>query len=162
MRALKVQYPEGKEVAYTYGKSGEQTGITYPDGKKAEYLYDEEVRLSGLDDGNGMIRYRYDEAGRLSRKTFPNGMETSYLYNASGYLAELAHRDREGILDRYTYRYDLTGNKTAIGKRTGDEDALPENQVEVIYSFVQFPSSQQETESPAAEESLDDIFKCDP
>lgn len=37
--------------------------------------------------------------------------------------------------------------------------ALPENQVEVIYSFVQFLSSQQETENPAAEESLDDIFR---
>lgn len=37
--------------------------------------------------------------------------------------------------------------------------ALPENQVEVIYSFVQFLSSQQRTEKPAMEESLDDIFK---
>lgn len=37
--------------------------------------------------------------------------------------------------------------------------ALPENQVEVIYSFVQFLSSQQKTEKPAKEESLDDIFK---
>lgn len=37
--------------------------------------------------------------------------------------------------------------------------ALPENQVEVIYSFVQFLSSQQRTEKPAVEESLDDIFK---
>lgn len=36
---------------------------------------------------------------------------------------------------------------------------LPENQVEVIYSFVQFLSSQQRTEKPAVEESLDDIFK---
>ena len=37
--------------------------------------------------------------------------------------------------------------------------ALPENQVEVIYSFVQFLSSQQKIEKPAVEESLDDIFK---
>ncbi len=131
-RALKVQYPDGKDVSYTYGKSGERTGITYPDGRKAEYLYDEEVRLSGLDDGNGMIRYRYDEAGRLSRKTFPNGMETSYLYNTSGYLAELAHRDKEGILDRYTYQYDLTGNKTAIGKQ---RRGLPEERGLYAYGY---------------------------
>ena len=131
-RALKVQYPDGKEVSYTYGKSGERTGITYPDGRKAEYLYDEEVRLSGLDDGNGMIRYRYDEAGRLSRKTFPNGMETSYLYNTSGYLAELAHRDKEGILDRYRYQYDLTGNKTAIEKQ---RRGLPEESGIYAYGY---------------------------
>lgn len=36
---------------------------------------------------------------------------------------------------------------------------LPENQVEVIYSFVQFLSSQQETKKTAVKESLDDIFK---
>lgn len=36
--------------------------------------------------------------------------------------------------------------------------ALPENQVEVIYSFVQFLSSQQKTEKPVVEESLDDIL----
>ena len=76
--------------------------IAYADGRKAEYFYDEEVRLSGLDDGNGMIRYCYDEAGRLSRKTFPNGMETSYAYDMAGHLSELAHSDREGILDHYS------------------------------------------------------------
>lgn len=31
-RATAVQYPDGREVSYTYGKSGERTGITYPDG----------------------------------------------------------------------------------------------------------------------------------
>lgn len=37
--------------------------------------------------------------------------------------------------------------------------ALPENQVEVIYSFVQFLSAQQKIEKPTVEESLDDIFQ---
>ncbi len=37
--------------------------------------------------------------------------------------------------------------------------ALPEDQVEVIYSFVQFLSSQQNTEKSAKEEPLDDIFR---
>ncbi len=36
---------------------------------------------------------------------------------------------------------------------------LPENQVEMIYSFVQFLNSQQKTEKPAAKESLDDVFR---
>lgn len=116
-RVLKVQYPDGKEVSYSYGKGGERTGLTYPDGKKAEYTYDSELRLSGLDDGNGIISYGYDEAGRLAGKTFPNGMETSYRYDAAGRLSELTHRDREGILDRYSYQYDLMGNKTAIEKQ---------------------------------------------
>lgn len=37
-------------------------------------------------------------------------------------------------------------------------NALPEKQIEAIYSFVQFLSSQQKTERPADIESLDDIF----
>lgn len=37
--------------------------------------------------------------------------------------------------------------------------ALPESQVEVIYSFVQFLSSQQKTQTSAEKESLDDIFR---
>lgn len=37
-------------------------------------------------------------------------------------------------------------------------NALPERQIEVIYSFVQFLSSQQKAEEPSAGESLDDIF----
>ena len=116
-RALRVQYPDGKEVSYSYGKSGERTGLVYPDGRKVTYSYDSELRLSGLEDGNGAITYGYDEAGRLARKRFPSGMETSYVYDMAGRLSELTHRDREGIIDRYSYQYDLMGNKTAIEKR---------------------------------------------
>lgn len=36
---------------------------------------------------------------------------------------------------------------------------LPENQVEVIYSFVQFLSSQQKIKETVVKESLDDILK---
>ncbi len=38
-------------------------------------------------------------------------------------------------------------------------NALPENQIETIYSFVQFLSSQQTIEKPAGTEELDDIFR---
>lgn len=123
-RALKVQYPDGKEVSYSYGKSRERIGIIYPNGEKTVYTYDSALRLSGLSDRNGTITYGYDRAGLLARKTFPNGMETSYAYDMEGRLAELTHRDREGILDRYSYQYDLMGNRTVIEKqrrRQGDD-----------------------------------------
>jgi len=38
-------------------------------------------------------------------------------------------------------------------------NALPENQIETIYSFVQFLSSQQTKEMPEDEKSLDDILE---
>ena len=37
-------------------------------------------------------------------------------------------------------------------------NALPENQIETIYSFVQFLSSQQTKEMPEGEKTLDDIL----
>ena len=38
-------------------------------------------------------------------------------------------------------------------------NSLPENQIETIYSFVQFITSQQIEKKPASAESLDDIFE---
>lgn len=37
-------------------------------------------------------------------------------------------------------------------------NVLPENQIEMIYNFVQFLNSQQIMEKPLGTESLDDIF----
>ena len=116
-RAQNVQYPDGKEVSYTYGKAGERTSITYPDGKTIYYGFDEQVRLSEMRDGEQVITYGYDAAGRLAEKHFPNGMHTDYRYDSKGQIRELLHTDREGILDKYTYQYDLLGNKTGIEKQ---------------------------------------------
>ena len=54
--------------------------------------------------------------GRLCEKQFPNGTKTTYRYDRKDQLTELLHQDQEGILDRYTYLYDLLGNKTGITK----------------------------------------------
>ena len=115
-RAQKVQYPDGREVSYTYGKAGERKSITYPDGKTVFYGYDEQLRLSELKEGDSIINYGYDPLGRLCEKQFPNGTKTTYAYDRKDQLTELVHQDQDGILDRYTYLYDLLGNKTGITK----------------------------------------------
>ena len=115
-RAVKVTYPDEREVSYTYGKSGERRSITYPDGKTVHYGYDEQIRLFELKEGDRIITYGYDEQGRLKNKQFPNGTSTTWKYDEKSQLTELVHRDTEGILDRYTYTYDLVGNKTGITK----------------------------------------------
>ena len=115
-RAKKVQYPDGREVSYTYGKAGERKSITCPDGKTVFYGYDEQLRLSELKEGDSIITYGYDPVGRLCEKQFPNGTKTTYRYDRKDQLTELVHQDQEGILDRYTYLYDLLGNKIGIIK----------------------------------------------
>ena len=52
----------------------------------------------------------------MCEKQFPNGTKTTYRYDRKDQLTELLHQDQEGILDRYTYLYDLLGNKTGITK----------------------------------------------
>ena len=113
-RAQNVRYPDGREVSYTYGKAGERKSMTYPDGKTVFYGYDEQLRLLELKEGDSIITYAYDPLGRLCEKQFPNGTKTTYTYDKKDQLTELVHSDKEGILDRYTYLYDLLGNKTGI------------------------------------------------
>ncbi len=79
-RAVKVSYPEGETVTYTYGKAGERTGLTYPDGRTVTYGYDELLRLTELRDGEQSIRYAYNALGRLEEKQFPGGMTSRYAY----------------------------------------------------------------------------------
>ena len=88
----------------------------YTDGKTVHYGYDEQIRLSELKEGDRIISYGYDEQGRLKNKQFPNGTSTTWKYDEKSQLTELIHRDKEGILDRYTYTYDFVGNKTGIRK----------------------------------------------
>ena len=100
----------------TVSTARERRSMTYPDGRTVYYGYDEQVRLSELKEGERIITYGYDSFGRLKEKNFPNGMRTTYHYDRKDQLTELLHQDQEGILDRYTYLYDLLGNKTGITK----------------------------------------------
>ena len=131
-RVTKVEYPDGKKVGYTYGKAGERTSLTYPDGRRVSYEYDNLMRLSALSDGEKTISYAYNPLGQLKKKNFPNGMSTSYAYNEKGQLLSLIHKDTEGILDAYSYEYDILGNKTGIEKQ---RRGLTEESGSYVYGY---------------------------
>ena len=76
--------------------------------------------------------YAYDPMGRLCKKQFPNGTKTTYTYDRKDQLTELVHSDQEGVLDRYTYLYDLLGNKTGITK---ERRGLTEESGSYHYSY---------------------------
>ena len=122
-RATKIKDHNGKEVQYLYGAVGERLETVYPNGKKTEYRYDSALRLSSLVDGKSTIAYSYDKNSRLSGKQFSNGMYTRYEYNEMGLLSSLTHNDRNGVLDQYSYEYDVMGNKIGIKKYRRDMEA---------------------------------------
>lgn len=113
----------GRMVRYDYGIMGERKSIIYPDGKKVNYYVDNIGRLSTITDGDDTYHYYYDQCSRLIMKQFPNGLVTTYGYNDNGKLMELIHRQDTAILERFTYKYDLLGNKTTIIK---ERKGMPE------------------------------------
>lgn len=111
----------GQTVHYEWGKFGERIGMIYPDGTVLRYRYDDMLHLVGLERCESgreelHIAYGYDEESRLAWKRSSGGYCTKWDYNRLGQLSELIHEDDRGILDRYTYEYDLLGNKTSIHK----------------------------------------------
>ncbi len=80
----------------------------------------------------GRISYQYDERGRLAKKQFPGEITTRWCYNEMGLPLELTHEDGEGILDRYSYAYDLSGNRTGIRRQRRD---IPEESGDYCYTY---------------------------
>lgn len=107
---------KGRRISYEWGSCGERTRIIYPDGSDIRYKYDKFLRLKTLQYENKKISYEYGTTGRLEKKELANGLNTTYCYDQAGNLVELAHSDYRGALDKYSYQYDMMGNKIEINK----------------------------------------------
>ena len=107
----------GNETHYVYGEKGELISKAYPNGKRVEYEYDEDLNLAKLKTDGKEVGYSYDNYGRLISKKLPSGIESSYEYNDMGLLGELTHKKNSRIIEKYTYGYDLMGNKTKVIKK---------------------------------------------
>ena len=117
-RAKKVIDYKGRETKYKLGTFGERLELEYPDGKKVKYNYDDdELNLSKLISGDKEINYTYDDYGRLIRKDMPEEISSIYTYNERGLLESLTHLQKERKLEKYSYLYDLAGNKSSILKK---------------------------------------------
>lgn len=111
---VKVTYPDGSMVGYSYDKNGRMTEMFYPDGTRAEYRYDLYGRLSAVLSGDQIYQYHYDAAGRLTEKDIPGKLKTTYTFNALNQLTSMVSSDEQGELDSDTFTYDLYGRKTGI------------------------------------------------
>ena len=121
-RASRVTDPRGNSTGYEWGSMGERRRLLYPDGREAVWHYNEKGQPAALDTDGGRITYAYDERGRLKEKTFPDGTATCYSYTPSGRPETIRHKGKN-LEEEYSYRYDLTGNKTEARKtRTGMEE----------------------------------------
>ena len=131
-RPVRITDPAGNAVTYRRGVLGEREALTYPGGRQVTYQYDELRRLISMDTDEGRYGFAYDENGRLCMKSAPNGISTEYAYDPAGRLSALESRDREGILDRFTYAYDPMGNTAVIDR---ERRGLTEESGEFRYMY---------------------------
>ena len=114
-RPLQVVYPDNKVMKYGYDSHGNRTEMTYSDGKVVSYEYDTLDRLSKISRNDDFTVYKYNKNGDISARIMSNGSDIQYQYNEHGLLSRMLHRDSKGILDDFSFDYDLGGRKVRHG-----------------------------------------------
>ncbi len=111
----------GKQIYYTYDDVGNRTGMTDPDGGVTSYQYDANNRLTSLSNPFGeTTTFTYDNAGRITRLDQANGSYSLYHYDDADRLDSLVtYSSGGGVIDRFSYTYDSTGNRLSMTDLTG-------------------------------------------
>ncbi len=118
-RVTSVVNPDNKAVRYRYNRAGEVAQLNVA-GQSIGYGYDRKGRLTQVADPQlGTFEFAYDAADRLTRVTTPTGLTTDNTYSDGDQLLERTTRNGPEILDRFTYAYDLAGNRVSKRRQAG-------------------------------------------
>jgi RHS repeat-associated protein len=91
---------------------------TLPDGSRTTYTYDGNLRITAIDDAQGISwKYEYDPAGRIVREVDSNGRELRYRYDVCGQVIERVN----GAGQVTAFAYNDLGD--VIGKQSADVTA---------------------------------------
>jgi len=111
---VKKKLRNGKvELAYTYDKNGNITGVTDITGKTTEYTYDSLGRLDTvLDEGNQVADYEFNVDGTIRFLAYNNGININYDYDLDKNMTSLVSNNAQGgTLNSFGYTYDNNGNQ---------------------------------------------------
>ena len=158
---VKVMYPSGQYLDYTYNAAGQRTQMTDQDGYTVNYTYNAAGQLSELTDGSGnlIVSYTYDADGRLGEQDNGNGTKTTYGYDADSnetsvinygpnstvdssfsYTYDMdGHRITETTIDgQWLYAYDANGQLTqaVFTPNSSDPDGVPSENIQYQYDAV--------------------------
>lgn len=114
-RLTRVDYPNGRWIAYTYDAAGRRTRIEDNSGFATQYFYDSAGRLDHLLDASDALiaQYAYDAAGRLVREDKGNGTYTVYGYDAGGRQTSISNYAPDGSVNsKFLYTYDAAGRRS--------------------------------------------------
>ena len=104
------------QINYEYDFVGNLVRVVYPSGREIAYTYDGDNRLTTVDTGEGVVQYDYDQiANRLEKITLPNGVTTEYIYDASRRISRVISKEPDdSLISSYDYAYDANDNRTQI------------------------------------------------
>ena len=132
---MKINYPGGQFLAFTYCDCGRRMSMTDELGYALDSRYDAAGNLESLTDSDGVVQvqYTYDHEGLLEKKLLGNGVYSTYAYDAADQVLDLTNfapitrscgefdyiYDDRGlrtsmttIEEKWTYRYDGLGQLT--------------------------------------------------
>jgi len=121
-RLTRVEYPNGRWLAYEYDAAGRRTSLADHSGFTTLYTFDSAGRLSELRDATDalIVHYSYDSAGRLVREDKGNGSYSLYTYDAIGNLIGISHRAPDDSVNSFfEYQYNVSGQRTGMTTQDG-------------------------------------------
>ncbi|WP_254614821.1 RHS repeat-associated core domain-containing protein [Myxococcus sp. CA056] len=124
----------GKQLAYDYDAMGHRTRVVDSDGIETAYAYDALGRLQSAALPSGIVGYHYWPDSLPKRTEWSNGVSEGRCYDAVGRLTQLvvvrggvseACQPVGQVLSRYSYTYDVNGNRlTQVEARTAPQTQL--------------------------------------
>ena len=119
-RLLRVDYPSGEFVTYTYDAMGNKTQMATAQGT-TDYTYDSLNRLVTVVDSTiGTTTYQYNPVGKVIRTNYPNGTYSAHRYDALDRITDVSHFDSANVLIAKTeYTVDNNGNRTQESDHNG-------------------------------------------
>jgi RHS repeat-associated protein len=152
-RLEKVEYPDGKNIRYTYGAANEILSVRDSEDRITRYEYNNDLSLrkvildrsSNPPSHHGKeVQYEYDLAGRVKKIIYSDGIQIHYDdggsplasgWNENGQLTHIRYLKTGGsglqLLRSYQYEYDDSGNRV----RTVESNGTLSQDVEWLYRY---------------------------
>jgi RHS repeat-associated protein len=134
---VKVTYPDGKFITYTYSNQCPRLidSMTDRSGRTDSYTYDALKRLTETrNPGGGIIKDIYDADSNIIKFTDPNGNATKFNYDRDGRLVKKTYADGKSVTFYYDRAGLLTSRINARGITTSYTYDQNQNLLSIVYS----------------------------
>lgn len=115
-----VLSPNGQKTSYKHDPGGNLLKISYPSGNEVNYTYGCGAVLDAIVLQKGEITYSYDyQRNLLLKKKLPNGITTEYRYDQARRISHIIHTNaKNALIAHFHFEYDEMDNRILTKKTT--------------------------------------------